>query len=51
MSPSTETPESATNPTPAEMLNGMSRSQRAAKPPTAASGTPVKTRAASTILP
>ena len=43
MSPRTATPDSATNPTPAEMLNGMSRSQRATIPPVKPSGTPVKT--------
>lgn len=47
MSPSTETPLNTTKPTPAEMVNGMSRSQSATMPPTAAKGTPVNTRAAS----
>ena len=47
MSSSTATPESATNPTAAEMENGMSRIQRAKMPPTQANGTPVNTRRAS----
>jgi hypothetical protein len=51
MSPSTDTPESATKPTPAATLNGMSRSQSATTPPMAANGTPVKTRSASRTRP
>ncbi len=47
MSSSTATPERATNPTAAEMENGMSRSHRAKMPPTQANGTPVNTRKAS----
>ena len=46
MSPSTATPESAMKPTPAEIENGIPRSQSAATPPTAAKGTPEKTRSA-----
>ena len=44
---STATPESAMNPTPAEIDNGMPRSSNAATPPVSASGTPEKTIAAS----
>jgi len=47
MSPRTATPDSATKPTAAEMLNGIPRAHRAITPPRAAKGTPVKTRAAS----
>jgi hypothetical protein len=43
----TATPKSATNPTAAEMLNGIPLNQRARTPPTAAKGTPVNTVAAS----
>ena len=35
-------PATATNPTPAEMVKGMSRSQSATTPPSAANGAPVK---------
>ena len=44
---STATPESAMNPTPADMDKGMSRSHRAATPPVKASGTPLNTSTAS----
>ena len=48
---STATPESAMKPTAAEIENGMSRSHSATTPPLSASGTPVKTAAASRALP
>ena len=50
MSSSTATPDMAMKPIPAEMENGMSRSQRAKMPPTQAKGMPVNTRTASTTL-
>ena len=51
MSSSTATPERTTNPTAAEMENGMSRTHRAINPPVQANGTPVNTRIVSTTLP
>jgi hypothetical protein len=42
----TATPESAMNPTPAEMLNGIPRIQSAMIPPVTANGTPVKIKIA-----
>lgn len=51
MSPSTATPESAMNPTPAEMEKGKSRAKSATIPPTAPKGTPVNTRRASATRP
>ncbi len=51
MSPSTDTPDMATNPTPADTLNGMSRRWRAAMPPTAARGRVRKMRMQSVSRP
>ena len=39
----TATPDSAMNPTPAEIDNGIPRSHRASTPPVSARGTPLKT--------
>ena len=47
----TATPDNAMNPTPAEMESGRSRSHNAAIPPVSASGTPLKTSAASLAEP
>jgi hypothetical protein len=51
MSPSTETPGQRDEAHAAETENGIPRSHSAATPPTAANGTPVNTRAASSTRP
>lgn len=48
---STATPDSAMNPTPAEMESGIPRNQRATTPPVNAKGTPVNTSQASFMEP
>src|SRR3546814_1739295 len=48
---STATPDSAMNPTPAEIDSGIPRNASAATPPVSASGTPGKTIAASRTDP
>ena len=48
---STAMPETAMKPMPAEIVNGIPRSQRASTPPVAAKGTQVKTKAACRKLP
>jgi hypothetical protein len=48
---STATPESVMKPMPAEIDSGMPRSHSAATPPVSASGTPLKTSAASFAEP